>query len=335
VQCAFLEIDAARCGRITERALMHWYHGHIGRELKRCANAPRRRSPARGQLHRRDSNGALVQWAQTALFDMGVYASAVCVLLITASIAATILALAHRSVLQLVINLYLSLAGLLLLVLELKVERTRRTALHIFRYASALLHPRARGMVYLLLPLLMLSQTESSLGVHYSGLVYGIAYLVEVLAIALILVGFRVDAKLRALRRQLPDRAAIVAAFLAVSPDGRPVTLFGLVMLMQSAGVPLGWRIEQHAMLGLFSLMRDGTVSESDLVFWLTSRAAEEAAEEAAEPNRPQDRRQTTTSGGGGGQRAEGSGSVTMLPAEEDSAPPRMVRGRTWDDAEV
>ena len=134
---------------------------------------------------------------------------------------------------------------------------------------------------------------------------------------------------------QLPDRAAIVAAFLAVSPDGRPVTLFGLVMLMQSAGVPLGWRIEQHAMLGLFSLMRDGTVSESDLVFWLTSRAAEEAAEEAAEPNRPQDRRQTTTSGGGGGQRAEGSGSVTMLPAEEDSAPPRMVRGRTWDDAEV
>ena len=104
VQCAFLEIDAARCGRITERALMHWYHGHIGRELKRCANAPRRRSPARGQLHRRDSNGALVQWAQTALFDMGVYASAVCVLLITASIAATILALAHRSVLQVMMD---------------------------------------------------------------------------------------------------------------------------------------------------------------------------------------------------------------------------------------
>jgi len=161
-------------------------------------------------------------------------------------------------------------------------------------------------------------------------LVYGIAYLVEGLAIALILIGFRVDAKLRALRKQLPDRAAIVAAFLAVSPDGRPVSLFGLVLLMQSAGVPLGWRVEQLAMLGLFSLMRDGTVSESDLIFWLASRAAEEAAEEAALDEPAQGRRQTSTSGA-----TVAADSSPMPPAEEGGAPPRMVRGRTWDDAEV
>jgi hypothetical protein len=38
LQAVFLEMDAARIGVLNEQALLCWYHGHIGRELKRRAN---------------------------------------------------------------------------------------------------------------------------------------------------------------------------------------------------------------------------------------------------------------------------------------------------------
>ena len=42
---------------------------------------------------------------------------------------------------QLVINLFLLLAALLMWLLETRSEAYRRTALHVLRYASLLLHP--------------------------------------------------------------------------------------------------------------------------------------------------------------------------------------------------
>ena len=40
---------------------------------------------------------------------------------------------------------------------ELRIEVTRRTALHLLRYASAMMHPTARGVVYLVMALTLLS----------------------------------------------------------------------------------------------------------------------------------------------------------------------------------
>ena len=48
------------------------------------------------------------------------------------------------------LNLYLAVLALLMLVVEVRAEPTRRVAVHLLRYASALLHPTARGVLYLL-----------------------------------------------------------------------------------------------------------------------------------------------------------------------------------------
>ena len=45
---------------------------------------------------------------------------------------------------------------------ELRIEVTRRTALHLLRYASAMMHPTARGVVYLVMALTLLSSWSDS-----------------------------------------------------------------------------------------------------------------------------------------------------------------------------
>ena len=61
-----------------------------------------------------------------------------------------------------VINFFLLLSSMLMWVLETRCESYRRTALHVLRYASALLYHSARGALYLLVSLALLAQGEAS-----------------------------------------------------------------------------------------------------------------------------------------------------------------------------
>lgn len=255
LQAVFLEMDAARVGRLDESALLHWYHGHIGRQLKRHAN---RASPFPRSLRDWAS-----EWSRHR-YDVGRYAAVVCMLLLPLTLYAMFYSTFQLQQLpSLVINVYLLVAVVLMLLIELRIEATRRTALHLLRYCSALLHPTARGIVYLVVALTLLSQKKDE------------GYLAEALGIVYVAVGTLVGNKLQKLRERLPDNAAILAAYRHVAADGRPLNVFSLRLLTQAAGVPLRWRVEQAALLATLDLDRDGFVTEEDLVYWLGSGRAD------------------------------------------------------------
>lgn len=152
LQAVFLEIDPPRRGRVDEDALLYWYHGHIGRQLKRYANRP-------AAFPR-----SLREWLRECpamRYDVGRYGSLVCVLLVPLTVYGILYStLELRRLPSLVINVYLLVASVLLLLIELRIERTRRAALHVLRYCSALLHPLARGVVYLIVAITLQSQQK-------------------------------------------------------------------------------------------------------------------------------------------------------------------------------
>lgn len=263
MQAVLLEIDGRRCGLVDEHALLRWYHGHIGRTLKQIAKAPP--DP--------DACRTYAQWAlrcPAAAHDLSVWASALMALLAPAAASAALVSLIHPNVLQLVLSVYLLVVACVLFVVEARVARTRRYALHILRYASALLHPTARGALYLLSALALLSQD-----LPY---IWPLGYAVEVLGIVTLGAGVSVSAKLRAFRahftatRSCSAEAAVVTSFGAVAQGGRPVGEWGLRMIAQAAGVPLRYSFERVALLNTLDLDRDGKLSELDLLYWLTDR---------------------------------------------------------------
>ena len=254
MQAVFLEIDGERKGLLTEGQLLNWYHGHIGRKLKEIANT----KPNPG------TERTIMQWLTAwpdAPCDLSVYAAVMCAALIPFSFWGLIVSVAQHNLLRLVLNLYITCLAGLMLVIETRAPQTRRFAIHLLRYASAMMHPTARGVLYLLLSLTLLTQQAAAL--------WAMGYCVELIGIIHVIVGSRVASKLSALRRALPDNRSVVMAFRAVSPDERPISGFGLKLLAQSAGVKLRWRIEQQAVLALFDLDRDGMITESDLLYWL------------------------------------------------------------------
>ena len=142
---------------------------------------------------------------------------------------------------------------------------------------------------------------------------------------------------LRRLRKALPDRRQINAAFRAVSPDELPIRDFGLRLLCTGAGVPLRWRFEQEALLTLFDLDRDGAVTCDDLLYWL-SADFDEATEEEEEAEAQADSRAAGADGGGDGDTAAGAGAVAASAGAASVAQPaatgRLTR-RNNPDAEL
>ena len=298
LQAVFLEIDGPRRGMLTESSLLVWYYGHIGRHLKKLIL---KRPPCHRSLKQ-----WLLRWPEAAL-DLSTWAALVCTILVPSSLVAIVHAVAQRSLIELVMNLYLCVLSSLMLVLEVKDPGHGRTiALHLLRYASALMHPTARGVVYLLFALSLLTQDATTTSPYFWGL--GIA--VEALGFAYIFVGWRVNTTLRRLRKALPDRRQISAAFRAVSPDELPIRDFGLRLLCTGAGVPLRWRFEQEALLTLFDLDRDGAVTCDDLLYWLSADFDEATEEEEEEAEAQADSRAAGADGGGDGDTAAGAGAV-------------------------
>lgn len=70
-----------------------------------------------------------------------------------------------HALLQLVLNLYLCVIGVIMLVIETRIELTRRAAVHLMRYGAAMMHPTARGVLYLLVSLTLLTQDSALLWV--------------------------------------------------------------------------------------------------------------------------------------------------------------------------
>lgn len=168
------------------------------------------------------------------------------------------------------ISIYLFVVSAILFAIETRVQPTRRTALHLLRYASALLHPSARGALYILAALALLS-----LDLPW---VWPLGYSVEILGIATVFAGARVSSKLKKFRSHYAHSSAsaelaVVAAFRTVSMSGsRPITEWGLKMLAQSAGVPLRYTFERVALLNTLDLDRDGKLTELDLLYWFTDK---------------------------------------------------------------
>jgi len=170
-----------------------------------------------------------------------------------------------RSFVQLVINLLLLLAAMLMWLLETRSEAYRRAALHVLRYASLLLHHTARGALYLLLALALFAQAQGGT----SSWLANLGYLLEALGIAHVLVGLRVSRTLRLLRKRLPTHRAAVGAFDAVAHGGASISRFQLCQLCQTYSVPLRFPIEQVALLNTMDLDRTGRISEAEFLFWL------------------------------------------------------------------
>ncbi len=152
----------------------------------------------------------------------------------------------------------------MLLIIELHIDRTRRTALHLLRYAAVLVHPSARGVLYLLLALALLAQDVPWL--------WPIGYIVEILGLVHVVVGARVSSRLAKLSKRLKHNRAVMAAHQNVSGgDGRPIGLFGLRLIAQSASVPLRFALDQTALFNTLDIDRDGGLSEGDLLYWFGS----------------------------------------------------------------
>lgn len=130
-----------------------------------------------------------------------------------------LLSVGHHSLSQLVLNLYLCVLAMMMLLLEVRIEGTRRIALHLLRYAAVMMHPTARGVLYLLVSLTLLTQSDPVLWI--------MGYAVEAVGIMHVVLGSRVASKMAALRRKLTDNRSIRQAFRAVSPDDRPISGFG------------------------------------------------------------------------------------------------------------
>eukprot|EP00900_Chrysochromulina_parva_P009286 jgi/Chrpa1/18359/Chrysochromulina_OHIO_Genome00017869-RA len=267
LQCVFLEIDADGSMKIdvAHCALLFWYYGHIGRQLKRHANPSSHELRHSSFVTRASSHVSFVtrqvRMSWVMRHDLGRYAVLVNVLLFPLIIVSIIVDSSYLQLPSLVIHVYMLVTALLMLIIELRIEVTRRTALHLLRYASAMMHPTARGVVYLVMALTLLSSWSDS------------GYLLEVLAFLHLLVGYRVSSKLSALRRALPDQTSLLAAFRHAATDGEPLSRFGLKMMLQmmlqAAGVPVRFHFELTALMITLDLDRDGCVSEDDLLYWL------------------------------------------------------------------
>lgn len=300
MQAVFLELDSYRDGLISQPELLTWYHGHVHPMLKRLANSP----PAEPR--------SMQQWLlnmPAVLYELPLYAAAGARLLVPSAVIGMAIAVIgtrapnidrhtmvclspssnyesvdpddwcstvpsgfnccprQRSVVQLVINFFLLLCAVLMWTLETRSEGYRKVALHILRYASVLLHFSARGALYLLIALALLAQGGQSSWLAFLG------YLLELIGIVHIFVGLRVASRLRLLRRQLPTPQAARAAFQAVAHGRQSIGLYQLRLLCQTHAVPIGWQIEQHALLTTLDLDRTGKVLELELLFWMSEGA--------------------------------------------------------------
>lgn len=180
MQAVFLELDAHRDGLVSQSELLTWYHGHVHPFLKKLANTkppqPRRllgwlRSgrhvllelPLYASLAARlllpfsvagmlgavlGSRRALVALSpdtasgdlrlKCTVYEEWVDAQDQCLTVPSGFDCCT----TDRSFVQLVINFFLLLCVLLTWAVETRSEGYRRTALHVLRYASLLLHHR-------------------------------------------------------------------------------------------------------------------------------------------------------------------------------------------------
>ena len=327
MQAVFMEIDGPRKGYLSERSLLIWYHGHIGRHLKRVAGTPPRRVRPVGEWLLRRGRGAL--------YDTSVWATAACLLLLPTAFGALIDSLAQHSLVQLIINLYVGVLAALMLVVELKAPQTKRIALHLQRYAAALLHPTPRGTLYLVLALALLMQNPRFLWV--------VGFFVEAVGVYHIVIGTRLASNLHRLRRKLGrSRRQVVASYRSVMPDGAPMSAYGLKLLCQSAGMShaMRWEADRVALLGLLDLDRDGLVTESDLLYWLSPDEEEEEEEEgggdeggAADEGQPpaSGTRERDGAGGGAGEAqattgGSGGGATSAAAATPRAGDVEMAR---------
>ena len=366
MQAVFLELDSYRDGLISQPELLTWYHGHVHPLLKRLANAPPaeprslRQWVAGGLPH-----GVLYELPLYAaagarlLVPSAVIGMAIAVVgsrapnvvrqetILNATRVVEMVCLSpssnyeavdpddwcsttpsgfsccprQRSVVQLVINFFLLLCAALMWVLETRSEGYRKAALHVLRYASVLLHLTARGALYLLVALALLAQGGESAWLAFLG------YALEALGILHIFVGLRVASRLRLLRRKLPTPQAARDAFQAVAHGRSSIGLFQLRLLCQTHAVPLGWQIEQHALLTTLDLDRTGKVLELELLFWMSEGADGGGA---LEPG--------AVAGGADGAEWLGGGPpvAPMAAADEAAAPPNGQKtggsSEPWQD---
>ena len=240
-----------------------------------------------------------------ALYDTSVWASLACLLLIPTAVVMcfdSVIRHSMDSIVQLVINLYILVMACLMLVVELKHPSTKRIALHIQRYAAALLHPTPRGTLYLLLSLALLTQEPKFLWV--------VGFLVEAIGVYHIIIGTRVASRLALMRKKMNgSRRRIVTAYRSAMPDGSPLSEYGFKLFIQSIGMArnLKHEIDRIALVSLLDLDRDGYVTESDLLYWLRPDEADEEEDDGDGEDE--------ANGGEGGEAAAAS-------AEAESPPP-------------
>ena len=181
------------------RTSVHRYHGHIGRALKLLAA----REPPRHRLFA----AWLTSWGSAVLCDLAAWSVLVCSLLLPALLVAMVQSVAGRYPLQFSIQWLLFCLALLMLVVEVRSNETRRFALHVARYVTLIMQPAARGVLYILIALALLAHPATD---HVWMWVFG--YALELLGIAHLLAGGRVNRRLRQLRGRLPSARAMDGA---------------------------------------------------------------------------------------------------------------------------
>ena len=258
LQALFLEMDRDRSGVVTEADLHCFYKGHIGRTLKRFAK--------RKNARRRTLRTWLCGSGASVLLTLPFWGMVVSVVMVPSAIAGMWYAVGQRSFLQLVINFYLTLFAILMVVVESRIDATRRLALHVHRYAQLLLYGAARGALFLLAALALLAQDTDWL--------CPLAYATELVGLAYIILGTRTVTRIRQLQRKLRTVAAVRASFRAVAHDQPSLQAFGLRLLGQSVNLPARWKVDTLALLDTLDLDRDGAVSEAELVYWLCDEAS-------------------------------------------------------------
>ena len=202
----------------------------------------------------------------SVLLTLPFWGMVVSVVMVPSAIAGMWYAVGQRSFLQLVINFYLTLFAILMVVVESRIDATRRLALHVHRYAQLLLYGAARGALFLLAALALLAQDTDWL--------CPLAYATELVGLAYIILGTRTVTRIRQLQRKLPTVAAVRASFRAVAHDQPSLQAFGLRLLGQSVNLPARWKVDTLALLDTLDLDRDGAVSEAELVYWLCDEAS-------------------------------------------------------------
>ena len=251
-------MDRDRSGVVTEADLHCFYKGHIGRTLKRFAK--------RKNARRRTLRTWLCGSGASVLLTLPFWGMVVSVVMVPSAIAGMWYAVGQRSFLQLVINFYLTLFAILMVVVESRIDATRRLALHVHRYAQLLPYGAARGALFLLAALALLAQDTDWL--------CPLAYATELVGLAYIILGTRTVTRIRQLQRKLRTVAAVRASFRAVAHDQPSLQAFGLRLLGQSVNLPARWKVDTLALLDTLDLDRDGAVSEAELVYWLCDEAS-------------------------------------------------------------